>query len=139
MKPRRSVFLGAAKRLHAYSQEKYASRYAGGVSPYACDCIEEAQYKLSVYTDTDREKAFFAEMFEPPEHKKDPNGFGWWKSGDSANDYEGHDYESRLLALLLCWAMLEPKKRRAKARIVRNRKTGRVEVFQGRVKVGEQG
>jgi hypothetical protein len=139
MKPRRSVFLDAAKRLHAYSQKRYDSRFGDGVSPYACDCIEEAQYKLDAYLDRERDKAFFAEMFEPSESQKDPGGFGWWKVGNCDDNYAGHDYESRLLALLLCWAMLERPKKRRKARIVRNRRTGRAEVWQGRIKVGEQG
>ena len=100
-KLRPSIFLNAAILLHDYSLN---GRDGMGGSPYCCDCIEEA---ISEADKDGDELEFFEDMFKPESPK---NGlFGWWEVGRVFCGYEGPDYESRLLALLLCVEMIRDK------------------------------
>lgn len=109
-KARSSIFLAAAERLFDFSIHHFNSEF-NGPSPFCCDCIEEARCERDEHFNGSRndsaEQKFFAAMFEPPANKKDSEGLGWWKTDNDMKDYKGHDYESRLLALLLCHEMLK--------------------------------
>lgn len=114
--PNPLVFLGAAKRLHANSKlrSRHEMTLVSRTSPFACDCIacEQAgeDYPNYIESRESSEGKFFSEYFEPDNAEKDRGGFGWWKVGDGVN-YDGHDYESRLIALLLCYEMIRSEKR----------------------------
>lgn len=109
MKPRASIFLEAAKRL--------ARRRAGldeYDSQFCCDNIQEAAEDMrKQFGDTVPELVMFAELFEP---KGVAPFLPWWARGDNGLEANGHDYESRLIALLLCWAMLLPERKRRRTR-----------------------
>ncbi len=115
-KPNRKVFSLAAQKL--FETKQYFDSVVGASyhSPYACYCIEDAiddLFGASNHTDNSfaksKEHQFFEEHFMPPREERH-NAFGWWKSGTHDNKFAGHDWESRLLALLLCAEMLKSEK-----------------------------
>lgn len=114
-KPNHKVFTLAAEFLFNASRTDKAISL--GYSRYACDCISDARSELFGPIDysplpplkTTPEQQFFEENFKP---QKPYSCYGWWKaSGTYENNFEGHDWESRILALLLCAEMLKSEKR----------------------------
>lgn len=95
-KLRSSLFLKAAKKLH----NRMVFGPDSGESPFCCDCIWEAGYAFDEDGD---EEAFFKSVFNPNGKR---HSLGWWEYGEAKDNYAGHDYESRLIALLLCRAII---------------------------------
>lgn len=108
-KPNHKVFTLAAQML-TQARESAENSEHSFYSRFACDCIYDARVELfgpNDYYETTPEQQFFEENFKP---QSPYDAFGWWKTGNYDNNFKGHDWESRILALLLCAEMLKSGK-----------------------------
>lgn len=101
----RSIFLTAAKTLHEsmlidtnprdYQMKSLFDNYSG----YSCDHINFALDKNGRARNNSAEIEMYSTLFKP----EDFYGLAWWPALKNGN----WDWESRLLALLLCAEMLK--------------------------------
>lgn len=103
-KPRASVFLAAAQRIHAYKVGDATNWLTPDedTNMFCCTALSDAGGGWG-----SPEEPMLRDLFEPKTH-----GTGWWKPLRG----QAHDYESRILALLLCAEMVKGPVRRRRAR-----------------------
>ena len=98
-KPRRSLFLLAAKRMHETSLETDRWRTITLGGGYCCNMFYHGALPEFSTGEIRAARTYFIDKFSPPKNFSQRVWWGCLPGG-------GHDYESRIYALLLCAEML---------------------------------
>jgi hypothetical protein len=107
---RPSVFLHSARMVFAVMKNrgfyfdfyipdmKIDGRYVSP-SKFCCDNLNQFNRNFNTYENRDLEYEYFGAVFEKDSGRSEC--LGWWPNLENGS----HDYESRIIALLLCYEM----------------------------------